>query len=69
MIQLNINVFLDVMMINGKNMMIENSIVNNVKYLDMINMEQKNVQIVIKQMIIFMKKNVMILYVGKKELS
>lgn len=69
MIQLNINVFLDVMMINGKNMMMENSIVNNVKYLDMINMEQKNVQIVIKQMIIFMKKNVMILYVGKKELS
>lgn len=69
MIQLNINVFLDVMMINGKNMMMENSIVNNVKYLDMINMEQKNVQIVIKQMIIFMKKNVMILCVGKKELS
>ena len=69
MIQLNINAFLDVMMINGKNMMMENSIVNNVKYLDMINMEQKNVQIVIKQMIIFMKKNVMILYVGKKELS
>ena len=50
-------------------MMMENSTVNNVKYLDMINMEQNNVQIVLKQMIIFMKKNVMILYVGKKELS